>query len=325
MNKYFITILLAALLSVSGQALAVSGKPTDSQTVIAVLPSVSVDGDEIRLGDIAKLNAQGYERQMLENISLGRSPRPGKVKVITQRRILSSLRMHQDVLAGKGMDLPDKVYVKRNSQQPDPEAVRLCLKESLSRYFRGKAFTIEELETPEFGQYPVGALSVREADTPRVSTGGRFAVGVEVLVDGHREDRIRMAGRVAVFDTVVVAVKKLKSDTAVSPSDGRLVEVNILNLEGDPAISLEKMRDATLSRDVDEGQVILAKWLEPVPLIHKGDVVTLVAHKENIMIQTYGISREDGFSNSLIEVENMRSGKVVRGVVRKPSTVEVIY
>ena len=80
-----------------------------------------------------------------------------------------------------------------------------------------------------------------------------------------------------------------------------------------------------MTRSMAKGDVVDAHRLKALPLIEKGDVITLVAHQGNIRILTSGISMEDGYVDQPIEVENLRSGKLVRGLVRAKNTVEVMY
>jgi len=325
MNKVFTIItawLLLALPLISWGAEPVGVSPDAG---IIVQSSATVDGEEIRLGDVARIEAHGLARQMVADISLGRSPKPGKVKVLNRRQFLSSLRFHQDLIDGLGIEIPDRVFVKRNSQTVCEATLRTFLEDCMGRRFNGKAVSLERIDIPESGQYPVGEVTLAPADSPRISRDGRFTLGIEVFVDGHKEARLRLAGRVAVYETLVVAAHDLSRDLCLSSGDGICVRQNIFTLDGEGIAGQADLAGKRLTRDVQKGEAILSQWLKPVPLVHKGDVVTLIAQKDSILIQTSGVSREDGFKDSLIEVENIRSGKVVRGLVRKPSTVEVVY
>lgn len=296
-----------------------------SRSGIFVRPSASVEGEDIRLGEVARVAAEGFAQQMLEEISLGRSPKPGRVKIVSKRQFLLSLRPHQDLVEGMDVEIPDRIYVKRSSQQFAEPDIREYLDDYLGREYKAREVSLERLEIPESGEYPMGQMTMAAADPPRVNRDGRFSISLEIFVDGHKEGRIRVAGRLAVYDTVVVAARRLSRGLPLSPGDGILVRRNIFSLRGETPGRLEGMADKTLTQDVDKGEAILAEWLKPLPLVRKGDVVTLLAQKDSILIQTSGVSREDGSKNDVIEVENIRSGKVVRGLVRKPATVEVIY
>jgi len=324
MNRVFTSITFVfwglAIVFFGGGSVAASQDPG-----IIVQSSARVDGEEIRLGDLAQIKAQDLVRQMLAEISLGRAPRPGKVKTITKRQFLSRLRFHQDVIDGLGIKIPDRVFVKRTSQTVSGKNIQSYLEAYMGREFNDRQIILERLDIPDTDQYPVGEITLSAAGAPRITRDGRFSLGIEIFVDGHKEDRIRTSGRISAFDEVVVALGDLSRGLCLSKTDGVLARHNTFTLDGkgvnDPA-ALDGMR---LTRKVKKGEVILSDWLEPIPLVHKGDVVTLIAQKDSILIRTSGVSQEDGFENSLIEVENIRSGKVVRGLVRKMSTVEVVY
>nr|NJM03814.1 flagella basal body P-ring formation protein FlgA [Desulfobacula sp.] len=61
------------------------------------------------------------------------------------------------------------------------------------------------------------------------------------------------------------------------------------------------------------------------PLVRKGDIVSLFAGNDTLVIVTKGVCREDGAENDVIKVENLTSGKIVLGRIREKSKVEVLY
>jgi hypothetical protein len=61
------------------------------------------------------------------------------------------------------------------------------------------------------------------------------------------------------------------------------------------------------------------------PLVREGDIVSLVSRNETLLIVTKGICRENGFENDVIKIENMNSGKIIRGKIKDKSKAEVLY
>ena len=325
MIKRGIFIGVAALFFFSSLAWGRAVGSEDFQPRLRFQSSASVDGEEIRLGHIAQVQAPGFARQMLENISLGRSPKPGRVKTIAKRQILSCLRPHQDLIQDMGVDIPEQIYVKRNSQKFTEKQIRFYLEDYMARAYKNKEIALDRLEIPESEQYPMGEITVAAAGPLRVNRDGRFSFSLEVFVGGQREDRIRVAGRLAVYDTVPVASRRLSRGDVLSPDQVEFIRKNIVSLHGETPGRLDGLSDKALTRDIKRGEVVRSDWLKPVPLIRKGQVVTLLAQKDSIVIRTAGVSREDGLRDDLIEVENVRSGKLVRGLVRRAAVVEVIY
>jgi flagella basal body P-ring formation protein FlgA len=72
-------------------------------------------------------------------------------------------------------------------------------------------------------------------------------------------------------------------------------------------------------------RVSVTGFVDVQPLVRKGDIVSLVSRNETLLIVTKGICREDGFENDVIKIENLNSGKILRGKIKEKSKVEVIY
>ena len=91
-------------------------------------------------------------------------------------------------------------------------------------------------------------------------------------------------------------------------------------------------RNGKLSASLDlvidgrrQGRVSVSGIISSDPLIREGDFVSLSASGDGLLIVTTGVAREDGFRNDVIRIENLSSGKVVRGKVKEKSLVEVMY
>jgi flagella basal body P-ring formation protein FlgA len=60
-------------------------------------------------------------------------------------------------------------------------------------------------------------------------------------------------------------------------------------------------------------------------IIAKGDTVTIIAQSKNLSIKTQGIALEEGRLNDQIQIKNIKTQKVITGVIRGPGVVEVIF
>ncbi|MCP4021256.1 MAG: flagellar basal body P-ring formation protein FlgA, partial [Desulfobacteraceae bacterium] len=103
------------------------------------------------------------------------------------------------------------------------------------------------------------------------------------------------------------------------------LQKNIIGLKGNYATSVQNAADKITTTSVGTNEIIKTSILKAAPLIKKGDVVTLVAQKDKLSIMTKGICLEDGYRDKLIRVENIRSGRMIRGRVKEKSRVEIYY
>lgn len=292
---------------------------------IQVSESSHVDGDEIFLGDIAQVQASPFLKEILEAISFGRSPRPGKIKTISRSQFLSKIRSRQALPKEISVLMPDKIYVKRASQKIDRTAVQNQVNLFLDDHFANRDYELESIRLKESDLYPAGQLEMVLLPPQRVNKNGKLSLTMDVLVDGEKKDTIRISGRVALYDTVACAARNLLKGETILETDVILVRKNIFKFRYPVVTSVQLLDGKILKTDVPKNSVIKQTWLKTLPMIQKGDVVTLVARKHNLLIVTSGISKEDGFKNKLIRVENIGSGKVMRGLVIEESRVEIIY
>ncbi|MDD9303621.1 MAG: flagellar basal body P-ring formation protein FlgA [Desulfobacter sp.] len=284
-----------------------------------------VKGDQIFLKDIASIQAKPYIREVLETVSLGRSPKPGMMKVLTRARVLSHLRGHPALPKDISVACPDKIYVKQRFQVLEKADIRARVDLFLSDYFTDKAYEIKKLRIQKTGIYPAGELTMDYSSERAVDKNGNLSLSIAVWVDGKEVDSIRIRGKIAVYQKVVCAARHLEKGHPLAQTDVVLVKKDMFSLRGEAVRDVMAMSGQVLKIDVMKHTPIKEDWLVPLPLIRKGEVIVLVARSDHMRIVTSGIAKEDGFKDKMMKVENLGSGKILRGLVREGSTVEVIY
>ena len=284
-----------------------------------------IEGREIGLGDIARIRAKSHIAEILRGISLGRAPKPGEIKHLSKSRVLSQLRTNQSLPKGIEILSPEKIYVKRAYQEISGAEIRARVEDLLADRFEGREFRLKRLDIQETGYYPKGEIELRSSPAQAVDKKGNVNLSFDVLVNQEHEDTVRVRGAVAVYEPVACAARALGKGSVVGEGDVVLVKKDIFLLRGEVITSLDSLDGQRLKRGISRDTPIRADWLEPLPLIRKGEVVALVARAKHLKIVTSGIAKEDGFKDRVVRVENLSSGKLVRGLAKEDSTVEVIY
>lgn len=320
--RAFFCLALAGWIGVSplGAKTAAPGLQT---VEIIVAPTNRVSGPEIFLGDIAQIHAPPFIKEVLVKIGLGNAPRPGRIKQLTQNRILSIIRSRRGLPPDMVIQVPEIVYVRQESQEIDPQAVRDQVDLFLAERFKGKEHELAHLNLPAPGPLPLGTLGFFVTSRSDVDKHGNLTVFMDILVNGNRQESLRMTGKVAVHEDILCAAQNMAKGEPVFEKDLLPVRKNIFTLPEDVVRTLREGQ--ILTTNVQKESPIRSSWLKESPLIHKGDIITLVARRHNLVIVTAGISKEDGYAREIIRVENIGSGKIVQGQVLEKSTVEVIY
>lgn len=296
-----------------------------NQIRIHVREDSLVKEETIFLGQVADIEADSFLAEALKRIDLGDSPKPGRIKSFEKRRILSLLQSRNLIHEGMEISCPERIYIKRESQTIEEEKVRERVESFLAERFGNRPLEIEKIKIRGLVPYPVGEVElVIIADDP-VDRHGRLSLIMDVLVDGRQQDRLRITGRVAEFENIVCAARNLEKGDTLLAKDLSLERINVFYVRGNVLKGLAAVTGKQLKTSIQKGSPIDPSDLMEMPLVEKGDIVTLMAKKDNLCIMTTGVTQEDGYADELILVENISSGKTIRGFVRSESTVEIVY
>jgi flagella basal body P-ring formation protein FlgA len=301
----------------------------DEQTIpdimkIIVKETGQVKGPRVRLKEVAEIHANGMLKEAIEKIDLGFSPKPGRLKSIDRKKILSVIRAQRYLPENIEIICPEQVYVKRMSQKIDKNEIRQFIDQDLSQRFKDREYELIAFSVQGLDSYPVGRKEYRFDSNDYIDTKGRVSVFLDVMVDGNKEDRIKVTGEVAVYEKAVLASRSLARGDVLSKDSVYQEKKNIFELNDNLVQDFDAIVGKILRSSVKRDEVLTARLLSEPPLVRKGDIIRLVSRNHTLLIVTSGISKEDGVENSTIRVENLSSGKLVRGIVKGKSRVEVI-
>ncbi len=293
---------------------------------IQVKKNALVHQDVIYLGEIADIRAGGFLQQALEKIALGRSPRPGDLDQVDRQRIISLIQSQPYLEPGQvTLACPDQVFVKRASQTLDRQRIQQTVDQMLAARFPDRQYIVSGLKIRGLKTYPSGEIQLVPDAGNLVNRNGRLSLYLDVLINNEKQNRLAVSGTLQVMSPVVCAKKNLRRGEKIARSDVKITPKNLFDLDKDVVARPEEIDGMLLRSDISKGQVVTMRMLEKAPVIRKGDIVSLVAKKGSLVIVTSGISKEDGFLNAAISVENITSGQQVKARVKSRSQVEVIY
>ena len=283
-----------------------------------------VDTERISLAQISEIQAPDFLAGEIGKMDMGYAPKPGEIMKFDKDRLLSKIYSNSLVSRDAPVSGPDTIYVKRSSQSVSEETVRAAFMKYAASETRAEDFKLRNFHVRGFEAYPGGELRIVFDQSRRFEPGGRFSTRAGVHVNGKEVDTLLLNGWIDVYETLVCAKAPVKRKTVIQPEDLEVKRVNTSGMRGSYADSVEKVAGMISKSRIDDGDFIRLDRLENPPLVKRGEVVKLIASKGNLRIVTSGISREDGSSDASIRVENLRSGRIVRGIVKGRSRVEVV-
>ncbi len=296
---------------------------TPGKIFIEVARTSEVNGPAICLGDVSSITAPDFFKEELARVDLGKSPRAGRMKQLSGERITAAINAMG--LNDINIQVPERVFVKRASQELDPSRVETALGHFLSGFFPKEGFKIKAFSVRGIEPYPQGDLSLVFDKRYTPSDNGRLSVHAEVWVDGVKEGRLTVTGRLSQIKSVVVAATRLERGQTITPTDLTLRDMDVFGLQPDVMTSVDQVSGMVITRTIDKGECVTQDQFKQAPAIEKGSVIKLVAKKDRLSIVTLGVCKEDGYPGQTVTVQNLTSGKLVRGLVTTDGTVEVVF
>ena len=88
---------------------------------------------------------------------------------------------------------------------------------------------------------------------------------------------------------------------------------------------MDKVIGKAAKKNIQIGKIIKIRDIKEVPTIKRGSRVKIIAKRGSMRITAPGAAREDGFKNSIVQVVNLETKKLLYAEVIDANTVEVKF
>lgn len=332
-----------------------SATPACAQArAVRLWPKALVDEPAVRLGDVAQL--AGFEepgKTVLADFVVAEAPAPGQRLVVNHRELIAKLRAAGLNLAEVHVSGATTCEVSRPSAPSEPagpirdEPARAPAPPVFPAESGGRADrTLEDAVRSHIravladygGEVQISfnrsarlrsALSLaRPRFAFRVYLDhpvplGLVGLRVEVLENGRVVQTVPVAAEVALLRRVVVARRPINRGMTIAEKDVALAIRRFTDAEGIGATSLAPLIGQQARRFIDQGEMLAARDVQPVPLVKRGQLVTVYHRQSGIMIKTVGKALEGGSYGDVIPVKNESSRRSFDAMITGPQTVEV--
>lgn len=208
------------------------------------------------------------------------------------------------------------------------ERVRADVERFIRAHVEGEPSAIE---IPELRAFDFDVSGAAGEVRTELSTGspsplhGRVAITVALYVRDRLVKRGVVSPYVTMTDRVVVAKRALARGAVVEAADLAYADRDRATSPGDVARDLELVVGQRARRSLAADQVLRAGDFERVPVVERGDRVTLVLQHGPLVIQTLGKAQETGAAGDWIRVVNVESKREVSGRVDPEGRVHVAF
>lgn len=330
----------AVCLAVVASTLATPSRADPSPSWRAELRSrADVDGQRVRLGDLVQLRetmppaltSRKASIEAIEAMDLGAAPRFGDELRLDRKRIEAWLRRAAPELPPFAWEGADTVRIARRGR--DVPAQDIC--QAASEALRA-ALSRPHLQVNTVAQCPEAASRVPNAGElsfrarPPVDDAWparRIVVPVELWTDGQYVRTVVVPVKVEALGLVWVALEDLAAQQALGGDAVSTIEpvtVDLAGLRSPPLPAQTPLEGLRLRRPLLRGQVLTATHVETMPIVRRGQAVTVRAQSGAISLETTGEALQDGVIGKPVLIRmGSRAGAPLLARVVGPNQVQL--
>jgi flagella basal body P-ring formation protein FlgA len=298
-------------------------------TSVRVFDRVEVDSDQILLGAIARIDGDDSGRvRELQELAVGRSPLPGKSRVIDDAAIRMRLKQSGFDPAGIDLQVPGEVEIRRGSVELGREHIEEIVTGFLREQLRDRGLErvqVKEIRGAETMVLPKGRLSWQVSAPRNAALTGSVPLAVMLKVNDDFERRVNVTAVVEVRVKAVVSSRPLGRFKPIEESDIEVREVDLAGLPADYISDAESVIGKRTRRAVDAHAVLRPDLVELPPVVKRGDRVKIVAESAGMRVTAMGEVKQKGCVGERIPVVNLDSNKVVHAHVVDGQTVRIEF
>jgi flagella basal body P-ring formation protein FlgA len=153
------------------------------------------------------------------------------------------------------------------------------------------------------------------------SLRGNTTVGVRC--NGAKPWSLYVPVSVRLIQEVVVTARALARGSLLSTKDLRMEQRNIGGLSSGYFTELPEVLGKNLTRSLGEGVVLNPTVVKAPILVRRGQRVTLLAETNGIEVRMAVKAMSDGSAGDLIRVRNLRSKRIIEGIVDDDGIVKI--
>jgi flagella basal body P-ring formation protein FlgA len=300
---------LLAFLAVLFAGLTVRAADPAVLPTVIIPPHITVSGAKVFAADLFAAGNPELKklRERLEGTVVALSPLPGKTKLLDGRSLrdkLVELGVTSDRYAVR---TPEQIEIEREAQVLLPRDIEEGVKNEFIPELPWAEVRLSEMEIPEAVVLPVGRIEMAFQRPARTDLARPFYLNVDFRVDGQLVKRGYYRTVLTIFERVPIANVELTPSASVQPEDVRWERRPLRSTLQAPIAEESFFEQRKPRTRIAAGESLTENMFVVVPLIRRGDAITLVFESGQIRVTTAGQSLAAGSKGDRIRVMNTSS------------------
>ncbi len=295
-----------------------------SVPTITVRSEVSVAGEKVTLGMLlTSANEPVGLTRALHNTIITESPKAGSSKTLESTEIYRRLRALGIEKEEYQIHIPELVKIHRKAQVLTTLDIEDAVKKNFLPTVQWEEVELQRIDIPETIQLPLGQVKLSFECSPHTDFSRPFYLNIGFSVDGRSVSQTFYRTELAIRQTVPVAARQLDSAGQILPMDIRWEKQRLSSTLHAPVKHLSFFEHRRLRQRVPSGKLLTEDLFIPVPMVNRGDRVTLLFEQAKLRITAPGKSLGSGSKGERIRVVNLDSKRELIAEILDERTVRV--
>jgi len=292
---------------------AASAWSAAARVTVAFDDNVTVEREQLVLGDIARITGDEPWRSRLRELAIGTAPRVGLTRRFERDALAALARERLGNVSTIDWSGAEKTVVRRSAVDYPAERFVEPARDALVRHLRERHADITRIEAVPVGStkvvtLPKGEMTLLVRPLRGEVLAKRVGAWVDVRVDGTVVASLPIWFAVNAYRPTIVAVRNLGRYERLGKDDVRVEERDVAGLAesvaSNAAVATLRVRQAILP-----GQVLLKRDVEPAPSVSRNQEIQVQVVSGGVVIETNGIAMQEGRIGERVAVRNPESQK----------------
>lgn len=285
----------------------------------------SVAGEKINFSDIASITGVDENiRNKVKNIELGFSPYIGMSRNIDLEEIKVRLKQNGVPLEQVNLDIPEKITVTREYQTLESKEIEHRVRNFFNnKYASSHGIRLKRVRGAKNIILPSGTITT-EIEIVRTSlSGNNYSILFTTFVNGGKAAFLQLSADIEKTENTIISKQKIFRNQIITEDD--VVQIRkITDFRAKNNFSeIEDVIGKKATRLIDVNKPITADMVAEIPLLEKGDRVSIRVSSDGLIISALGEVLSNGYIGESVKVRNIDSGKIIRAIVLSKQEVKV--
>ncbi len=285
----------------------------------SVQENITVETPRISFAELVDWVLEEEIMEKLGKIDLGPAPGKGEKRQFSRQYLEYLLRRENIDFAG--WEVPGRVNVKTDLVEIRGKELEERIAELLGEEIKG--VIVEFPRGIEGVFHPRGEVLVKLEWRGNLRIPGSNTITAVLSSEGLEWEKFRVPVFLDREVQVYRVINDLPGNQELNPDFLRKEYSRESDLPRDFIGTENSLEGFRARRELETGTILCSFHLEEIPLVERGEEITILFNSTDFSISVPGKTMEDGKNGEIIRVRNLFNGEIIQGKIKSEKIIEI--